>query len=90
MSSDMTCYCCLLKPFFIPWIVKTYSFGWIRYFDKFQGGDSGSDFLRVEGSLTGESFASSYGYEMATLDINGDKWVCRFFKLSLGDFVLLI
>lgn len=49
------------------------SFDWIRYADKFQGGDSGSDFLRVEGYLTGESFASSYGYELATLDINGDK-----------------
>ncbi len=32
-----------------------------------------SERLSVEAILTGEGFAFSYGYELATLDINGDK-----------------
>ncbi|ODN00073.1 Integrin alpha-PS1 [Orchesella cincta] len=42
--------------------------GQVFFFTK--GGDQGS--LQVEGFLTGEGFAFSYGYELATLDINGD------------------
>ena len=43
--------------------------GQIVFFTKIKTGDSQ---MRVQAVLSGEQFASSYGYEVANADLNGD------------------
>ncbi len=48
----------------------------------FTKGRTADSRMRVQLILSGQQFASSYGYQVDSADLNGDGWVFLFFSLT--------
>lgn len=57
--------------------------GQVVLFSKFGVGDT-KQMMDVKYVISGEQFASSFGYELATADLNGDK--CVFISIVLDSY----